>query len=36
MKEGGEFVKYTFLIIVLTNIVMSTGIFIAERRYGMN
>ena len=33
MKESTEFITYTFAIIVLTNVVMSTGIFISERRY---
>ncbi len=33
MKESTEFITYTFAIIVFTNVVMSTGIFISERRY---
>lgn len=33
MKESTQFITYTFAIIVLTNVVMSTGIFISERRY---
>lgn len=33
MKDSEKFITYTFAIIVLTNIVMSTGIFISERRY---
>lgn len=33
MKDSTKFITYTFAIIVLTNMVMSTGIFISERRY---
>lgn len=33
MKDSTKFITYTFAIIVLTNVVMSTGIFISERRY---
>lgn len=33
MKDSAKFITYTFAIIVLTNVVMSTGIFISERRY---
>jgi cell volume regulation protein A len=33
MKDSAKFISYTFAIIVLTNVVMSTGIFFSERRY---
>lgn len=33
MTDSTKFITYTFAIIVLTNVVMSTGIFISERRY---